>query len=93
LSVPQFVNHNDDLMIAEMEIVSPPFLLDFGKVWLDRRPDYSDEVWADWESKGIELYGPRWEDVQSILRILRQYGIHYVDPTPGNINFGDPETT
>lgn len=39
-----YMQGDDVLWIVEMEIVTPPYLLDFGKVALDARPDYSPEV-------------------------------------------------
>ena len=78
-------------MIIEMEVVSPPFILDFGKVWLDRRPDYPEDSWAERERQGEEDFGARWQDVKAVLSVLESYGIYYVDPNLGNINFGDDD--
>ncbi len=89
LSVPKLINYHNDLMIVEMEVVSAPFLLDFGKVWLDHPPDYPDDAWEHWETEGQENFGHRWEEAKSIIRSLREYGIYYIDAKPGNINFGD----
>lgn len=47
-----------------MDIVSPPFLLDFGKAYLDVPPDYSPEAIADWEAERREIFGDRWVQVQ-----------------------------
>lgn len=40
LNVPRLVGFDDELQIIEMEIVKPPYLLDFGKAHLDARPDF-----------------------------------------------------
>ncbi len=92
LTVPRLLEYDDELWIVEMEVVSPPYILDFGKVWLDRKPDYPDDAVDYAEQKGLDDFGERWTDVKSILRVLVQYGIYYVDPNPGNINFGDPQS-
>ena len=47
--VPILIDFDDELLAIEMTIVGPPFCLDFGGAYLDRPPDYSPEVWADWE--------------------------------------------
>ena len=49
--VPLLTNYDDDLLAIEMTIVSPPFVLDFGGAYLDRPPDYTPEIWADWRDK------------------------------------------
>src|SRR5690606_32413612 len=37
--VPRLVDYSDRLSVVEMEIVQPPFVLDFAGAYLDRRPD------------------------------------------------------
>ena len=74
-----------------MSIVSPPFLLDFGKVYLDSPPPYWNdaEIMANWHAEGKENFGPRWSQVLSLIGLLQKLGIWYVDPKPGNIMFSD----
>jgi hypothetical protein len=55
-AVPELVDFDDNLLIIEMMIVSPPFLLDFGKVHLDRRPEFSAETLAEWRESMQELF-------------------------------------
>ncbi len=86
-AVPQLEQFDDELIVIELSIVSPPFLLDFGKAYLDRKPDYSDETLADDEAFREELFGEDWPVVQRILGRLKSFGIHYVDARPGNITF------
>ncbi len=43
LAVPRLVDFDDSVMAVEMTIVQPPYVLDFGKVYLDRPPPY----WSD----------------------------------------------
>lgn len=92
LAVPQLMNCNSELLIVEMRLVTPPYLLDFGKAYLDSAPDFPTEVMDDWEAEGVENFGAKWPDVKVLLWCLRKYGIYYYDAKPGNINFGDPES-
>lgn len=84
-AVPELEGYSNELMAIEMTIVEPPFLLDFGKVYLDSEPEYftDQEIMANWMQEGRDLF----EDVQQLLSALWKYGICYVDPKPGNIRF------
>ncbi len=88
-SVPRLIGFSDELWVIEIEIVFPPFIIDFAKSYLDRPPDYSAEVLADDEERNREVFEDRWREVKSLLWALRQYGIYYMDPKPGNIMFED----
>ena len=87
LEVPQYIGSSDELLVIEMSMVKPPFLLDFAKVRIDRPPDFSAEVIRDAETKGIEEFGDNWWRVKDAMRTLESYGIYYLDPRPGNIMF------
>ncbi len=79
LAVPLLIDHDDNLMVVEMEIVQPPFLLDFGKVYLDNPPEYLSDVqsmansYRDWQ----EWFGDRWDEIPYILALLQKHGIYY----------------
>lgn len=90
-TIPALIAHSDTLMVVEMELVTPPYLLDFGKAYLDQTPDFSAEVWNDWEAERRELFEDRWPQVRALLAGLRVHGIHYLDAKPGNIMFGDEQ--
>lgn len=66
-----------------MSIVSPPFVLDFGKSYVGQRPDFSEEVMADYEAERQELFDGNWELVQVVISSLRSIGIFYGDARPG----------
>lgn len=85
LNVPRLVDFDDELQIVEMEIVKPPYLLDFGKAHLDVRPDFSAETMADWEDQLADLFDDDVPRVKSVLRKLTQFGIYYYDAKPANI--------
>jgi hypothetical protein len=85
-AIPQLQGFDEQLMIIEIGLVRPPYILDFGKVYLDKRPShFSPETWADWRADFAERWGADWPRIQDLLRALESYGIYYMDPKPGNI--------
>jgi len=50
---------------------------------------FSEEIWADWESRKQEQFGSDWGTVLAILSERRRHGIHMLDPSPSNIRFND----
>ncbi len=87
LAVPRLIDADDDRLVVEMTIVTPPCLIDFGKSYLDSEPDHSPEVWADYHREQREIWEERNAEVQAVLRKLQQYGIYYRDAKPKNIMF------
>jgi hypothetical protein len=87
--IPRFIDSDDTLQVIEMDIVSPPYLLDFGKCYLDRKPDFSPEVWQEWQQLHEELWEGRWKIVRRAVWQLEKYGIYHVDPRPGNLRFAE----
>ncbi len=89
-AVPTLIAYDDCLWVIEMEIVSPPFVLDFAGAYLDRPPDYPDDILEEWEEDKREQFGEeRWEIVQSIMATFRRFKIFLADVKPGNITFED----
>ena len=86
-SIPRLIGFDDSLLVVEMDWVRPPFLLDFGKAHVDFAPDFSAEVWREWQAQRKELFGTRWPIVLKLTSALKQYGIYYYDVTPGNDKF------
>jgi hypothetical protein len=88
--IPQLIEYNDDFWIVEMEIVSKaPYVIDFGKVRIDRPPDFSEEVLEQHEAKCRELFEHHWPEVKALMATLESIGISYLDPQLGNIVFAD----
>ena len=81
------IDFSDELLAIEMEVVSPPSCLDFGGAYLDRPPDYSPEVWADWRRMKSEAFENDWPTVEEILAEFRSFGIFIADVNQGNIKF------
>jgi hypothetical protein len=88
--VPQMLHFDDQRWIIAMTVVKRPFVLDFAGAYLDRAPDFSEEVMADWHAEKKEQFGARWGEAQAILRALETYGVFMIDVNPGNIAFADP---
>jgi hypothetical protein len=88
-AVPELLGYDNQLWVVEMTVVTRPFVLDFAGAFLDKAPDFSEEVMADWRTEKLEQYGGRWDEAQAILRALAGYGVYMIDVNPGNISFGD----
>jgi hypothetical protein len=86
-AIPRPISYHDKLMVIEMEIVSPPFIVDFAGAYLDEAPPYPPDVLAEWERRKRQLFGRRWPVVRSALSQLRGDGIHLADINPGNVTF------
>ncbi|MEQ8210056.1 MAG: hypothetical protein RH917_09510 [Lacipirellulaceae bacterium] len=87
-AVPRLIGFDDQLMIIEMEIVQPPYILDFGKVYIDSPPPYwrdpqmRSNAYAEWR----ERFDVHWGKVAGAMHRLESHGIFYVDPRPSNIS-------
>jgi hypothetical protein len=94
LKVPQLIDFDDALMVIEIEVVDRPFLLDFGKAYIDEQPpDYGHEVLADEEERQRERWGRHYKRMRKVTGELALYGIIYSDPSPDNIAFADWDYT
>jgi hypothetical protein len=88
-NVPAILGADPSLRIIEMSLVSRPFVLDFAGAYLDKAPEFSEEIWADWLAEKQEQFGDHWNTVETVLFALKRLGIHMVDVTPSNIAFAD----
>lgn len=89
-AVPRMIDVHDELLVIEMTVVMPPFVLDFAGAYLDQRPPYADdpEKMAEWEQEKIEQFGEeKWEKVCEVMSSFRGLGIYLSDLKPGNIEF------
>jgi hypothetical protein len=84
-AVPRLASHSDELLVVEMSLVNPPYVLDFGKVTLDRQPDYPPATIAYAREEQKEWWGDLYPTIRSIVGRLQSLGIFYADPKPGNI--------
>lgn len=88
LRLPELVDFDDDLLIIEMTIVMPPYLLDFASAYLDNPPDFPEEVIADWYDDLRDRFGERFGDVIAALEGLKQAGVYLFDIHAHNLKFG-----
>lgn len=86
-NVPQLLRIDEEWNAIEMTIVPRPFVLDFAGAFLDRPPEFSEDVFRQWENDKQEIFGERWTQVKDVLAAIRVYGIHMLDINPGNIAF------
>ncbi|WP_425616325.1 hypothetical protein NA78x_006272 [Anatilimnocola sp. NA78] len=84
-AIPQLVDCDGQRKIIEITTVRAPYLLDFGKCYLDHTPDFTSEQWAYMYSELQEIYEDRYDEVMSAVRSLQQYGIYYYDIKPKNV--------
>ncbi len=85
-TIPTLIDFSNDLMVIEMSVVQPPYIIDFGKAYLHSPPPhFSEQTMADWYAEKQELWGEHWPEIRSILNRLRALGIYHLDPRPGNI--------
>ena len=94
LIVPQLLQYDDDKLIIEMELVSPPFIVDFGGAYLDVLPAHATGTMtlSQWDIDKREQFGENWLKAQAIIaEFAGMYSIHIVDVNPGNIRFKSEE--
>ncbi len=88
-NIPQIADFDDDLRILEMTIVERRFVLDFAAAYLDRRPEFPPEIWAEWEAEKREQFEGRWPIVEDILNSFEEIGMYLMDVSAANIAFVD----
>lgn len=88
-AVPKLIRFDDELLIIEMTVVTRPFVLDFAGAYLDYPPQFSDEIWSEWESEKRNQFESRWPEVKAVLSALESLEIYMVDVSPSNIAFVD----
>lgn len=84
-SIPRLVDYDDELMIVEMEIVSPPYVIDFAGARIDSPPDFPPEVMEEWEAEKAEQFEDDWPRVWEVVVAFQRFGIYLGDVHPGNI--------
>jgi hypothetical protein len=87
--VPQLIRADEELHVIEITIVTRPFVLDFAGAYLDALPEFSGEIWADWESEKRDQFGARWTRVRAVMNAFEELGIYLVDVSPSNVAFLD----
>ncbi|MBL8813988.1 MAG: hypothetical protein JNM43_27715 [Planctomycetaceae bacterium] len=89
-SVPRMLECHPELWIIEMQLVVPPFVVDFTGATIGKQSsaflDMSEEDYTEWRNEKIEAYGESdWEQVEIVIRCFRRIGIYLNDVHKGNI--------
>jgi len=83
---PTLIDFEDSMLIVKMAIVSPPYLLDFGKAYVDCEMPYTLEQLEEHLFETAELFEPQdWPNVGDAVLELKLIGIGYIDIKPANI--------
>ena len=89
-NVPKLISSDDELWIVEIQIVTPPFVLDFAGASLDQPSrifaEMSEDDQLEWMESRMEMYGDEWPLVETLLAQLRRHKIFLTDVKPGNIS-------
>lgn len=83
--VPALITADDELMVIEMTIVQPPYVLDFAGARLDHPHEFPDDVWEQWREEKREQFEKNWPEVRRIMAAFERYGIYLGDVHPRNI--------
>ncbi len=94
-AVPELRRWDSQLQAIEINVVRPPFLLDFAAARrFEEVPDFEDYVWEEHHERMKDKFGPRWQDVMLVADAFeRLTGYALLDLHPGNIRFGNEATT
>lgn len=92
--MPTLNRYDAELLALEVDIVTPPFLLDFAAARRSEEvPDFEDHVWKEHHERLKDKFGNRWQDVLQVADAFeRLTGYALLDLHPGNIRFGDEAT-
>ena len=89
-NVPKLINSDDELWIVEIQIVTPPFVLDFAGASLDRPSQIFVEIsegdQQEWIQTLMEMYGDEWPLVDHSSPNFAGNKIFLTDVSPGNIS-------
>lgn len=87
-AVPQLLGWDEELLLIQMSIVEPPFVLDFAGARLDEKVAFDSHV-TEWHTQRIyDLFEDNAPTVFGILDDLwRKYGIWHDDISVRNIRF------
>jgi hypothetical protein len=92
--IPRMLHYNSELLAIEMQIVFPPYIVDFASARLDIRPDLIEDEGHTFHDRIRDRFGSaRAQKVIDICDDLAaRAGIYLLDPHPGNIKFASEPT-
>lgn len=87
-SVPKLISFDNDLLVLEIGIVSPPCVIDFAMSELDHpSEELPPEMMEIWKQREREIFEEKLPVVESILAVFRGHGLYLYDVNLGNIIF------
>lgn len=87
-SVPKLIDFDNDLLVLEMGIVSPPCVIDFAMSEFDKpKYDFPPDMKDEWEKRDREIFAEKLPVVDCILSAFRVFGLYLYDVNLGNIIF------
>ena len=84
-NIPQLIDWSDELMVIEMTIAKPPFILDFVKSSLYFKPEYPSDAEDHYQRQLEDTFGEYLPQVELALAVLESFGIFYIDASGNNI--------
>jgi len=87
LIIPELFDFDDSLMVIEMTYVVAPWLIDFGKCYIDQVPPYDARERYRETLKLRKVFKEDFPKLLGIMLRLRQYGIYYTDARKSNVRF------
>lgn len=89
--VPEFLGHDEELLVIEMSLVSPPFIVDFASAHLDEPPDWIEDEAHTFYDFVFAKFGDRTDQVMALHHeLFQRAGVYLCDLHPDNIKFDDP---
>jgi hypothetical protein len=88
-NVPSLVDFDDGLLAIEMEVVYPPFIVDFASARLDFDPEFIEDEGNTLEDFVRSRFDEQTDQVMGIYHeLIARAGIYLTDLHPQNIKFG-----
>ena len=93
VAVPRMVKCNSELLVIEMTLVEPPFLLDFAQASIDKPFEFAEQEEDAWWAEKRSDFGDQFERARDIFYALQQAsGIYYYDLAPRNLNLSQDQS-
>ena len=88
-AIPRLINADPQLLVIEMSMVEPPFLIDCAQSVLDEPLDFPDGM-DEWWERVEAVFGDHFERARDVyFKLQNMTGIYYYDLAPRNLNFGE----
>ncbi len=91
-AVPTLMGHDDELLVIEMTVVTPPFVVDFASAAIDVDPELIEDEGHTLADLVRERFGDDWAQVVLDVReeLIARAGVYLSDLHGHNIKFAAP---